>query len=62
MCGPRNRRSDGKIDRSRHLKLINRRVHTLVDFGIAVTQIDAVAPRGGAQTLQRYFEEAAKTL
>jgi uncharacterized protein YbjT (DUF2867 family) len=44
------------------LKLINRRVYALMDFGIAVTQIDVVAPSVGSQRLKPYFEQAAKTL
>ncbi len=44
------------------LRLINRRVYGLMDFGIAVTQTDSVAPSFGSHTLRRYFDEAAKTI
>ncbi|MDX2033211.1 MAG: SDR family oxidoreductase [Blastocatellia bacterium] len=44
------------------LKLINRRIHALMDFGIAVTQQDLVAPAYGAHRLQDYYEQAAKAL
>jgi uncharacterized protein YbjT (DUF2867 family) len=39
------------------LKLINKRIYGLMDFGIAVTQIDCVAPVYGRQHLKDYFEE-----
>lgn len=44
------------------LKLINRRVYALMDFGVAVTQIDVVAPSAGSERLKPYFEQAAKSL
>lgn len=44
------------------LKLFNQRVHALMDFGIAVTQVDSVAPVAGSQKLRTYFDEAAKTI
>lgn len=40
------------------LKLVNRRIHALMDFGIAVTQLDVIAPAYGAQRLRDYFEVA----
>lgn len=43
------------------LKLINRRVYALLDFGLAVTQIDAVAPTYGTQRLRDFFIEAKKS-
>lgn len=42
------------------LRLINRRIHALMDFGVAVSQIDVFAPRFGSQHLRNYFETAAK--
>ncbi len=42
------------------LKLFNRRLHALMDFGIAVTQIDVLAPAFGSQRLKDYFAAAAK--
>ncbi len=44
------------------LKLINPRIHALMDFGIAVTQVDCVAPAYGQQRLRDYFTEASKRL
>ncbi len=44
------------------LKLINRRIYALMDFGVAVTQIDVIAPSAGSEQLKHYFEQAAKTL
>lgn len=44
------------------LKLINPRLHALMDFGIAVTQIDCVAPAYGTQRLQDYFTTTAPNL
>ncbi|MDQ3012736.1 MAG: SDR family oxidoreductase [Acidobacteriota bacterium] len=44
------------------LRIINRRVYALMDFGIAVTQTDSVAPSFGSHTLRSYFDEAAKTI
>lgn len=41
------------------LRLINRRIYALLDFGIAVTQLDVVAPAYGAQRLRDYFAVAA---
>lgn len=41
------------------LRLINRRIYALMDFGIAVTQVDVVAPAYGARRLQDYFAAAA---
>jgi uncharacterized protein YbjT (DUF2867 family) len=40
------------------LKLINPRLHALMDFGIAVTQVDCVAPAYGQQRLRDYFTAA----
>lgn len=44
------------------LKLINRRIHALMDFGIAATQQDLVAPAFGEHRLRDYYEQAAKAL
>lgn len=44
------------------LKLFNRRVYALMDFGIAVTQVDSVAPVAGSQKLRPYFEKVATSL
>jgi hypothetical protein len=44
------------------LKFINQRTYALMDFGIAVTQADVVAPSFGSHTLRSYFDEAAKTI
>ena len=44
------------------LKLFNRRIYALLDFGIAVTQVDSIAPVVGSRNLRRYFEEAVKSL
>jgi uncharacterized protein YbjT (DUF2867 family) len=44
------------------LKLINPRIHALLDFGVAVTQIDVLAPKFGSERLSNYFEVAAKEL
>lgn len=44
------------------LKLINRRIHALMDFGVAVSQIDVMAPKFGSQRLSDYFGVAAKEL
>ncbi len=44
------------------LRLVNRRIHALMDFGIAVTQVEMVAPRAGSEQLRSYFEEASKTI
>jgi uncharacterized protein YbjT (DUF2867 family) len=44
------------------LKLINPRIHALMDFGVAVTQIDCLAPAYGARRLRDYFTEAARSL
>lgn len=41
------------------LKLVNPRLHALMEFGIAVTQIDCVAPVYGKQRLRDYFLAAA---
>jgi hypothetical protein len=43
-------------------KLINPRIHALLDFGVAVTQIDVLAPKFGSERLSDYFEVAAKEL
>ena len=40
------------------LKLINPRLHALMDFGIAVTQIDCLAPAYGQARLRDYFAAA----
>lgn len=42
------------------LKLINRRIYALMEFGVAVTQIDVVAPSVGSERLKPYFDQAAK--
>jgi uncharacterized protein YbjT (DUF2867 family) len=39
------------------LRLINRRIYALMDFGIAVTQIDAIAPAYGKRHLKDFFAE-----
>jgi uncharacterized protein YbjT (DUF2867 family) len=39
------------------LKLTNHRIYALMDFGIAVTQIDCVAPNYGKERLKDYFEK-----
>ena len=44
------------------LKLINPRLHALMAFGVAVTQIDCVAPRYGTQRLRDYFAAAVPRL
>jgi uncharacterized protein YbjT (DUF2867 family) len=46
----------------RPLKVVNPRFHALLDFGIAVTQIDCLAPAYGTQRLRGYFREAAARL
>jgi uncharacterized protein YbjT (DUF2867 family) len=38
------------------LKLINPRIHALMDFGVAVTQVDVIAPPYGKRRLREYFE------
>jgi uncharacterized protein YbjT (DUF2867 family) len=43
------------------LKLTNKRVYALMDFGIAVTQIDCVAPAYGQKNLKDYFSVHAKS-
>jgi uncharacterized protein YbjT (DUF2867 family) len=43
------------------LKLTNKRVYALMDFGIAVTQIDCVAPAYGRENLKDYFSVHAKS-
>jgi uncharacterized protein YbjT (DUF2867 family) len=42
------------------LKLSNKRLYALMDFGIAVTQINVVAPPYGTEHLKDYFESHAK--
>lgn len=42
------------------MRYFNRRVHALMEFGVAVTQIDVVAPTYGSERLRGYFEGAAK--
>ncbi len=42
------------------LKLTNKRIYALMDFGIAVTQISVVAPSYGTHHLKDYFEHHAK--
>jgi uncharacterized protein YbjT (DUF2867 family) len=42
------------------LKLSNKRIYALMDFGIAVTQIDCVAPTYGTRHLRDYFATHAK--
>ncbi len=44
------------------LKHFNRRVYALMDFGIAVTQVDSIAPVIATRNLRRYFEEAVTSL
>ncbi len=44
------------------LKLINRRIHALMNFGVAVSQIDVLAPKVGSRHLKNYFEVAAGEL
>ncbi|MBI1765591.1 MAG: SDR family oxidoreductase [Acidobacteria bacterium] len=44
------------------LKLINPRLHALMDFGVAVTQVDCVAPAYGQQRLRDYFNAALPSL
>jgi uncharacterized protein YbjT (DUF2867 family) len=44
------------------LRLFNRRIYALMDFGIAVTQIDVIAPQVDGQRLTNYFEEQAKMM
>jgi uncharacterized protein YbjT (DUF2867 family) len=44
------------------LKLSNKRIYALMDFGIAVTQISLVAPTYGTRHLKDYFEHHAKYL
>jgi len=44
------------------LRLVNRRIYALMDFGIAVTQIDVIAPNTGSLKLREYFEQAANTI
>jgi uncharacterized protein YbjT (DUF2867 family) len=44
------------------LRLINRRLYALMDFGIAVSQIDVMAPVHGSHHLREYFENAAKRI
>jgi nucleoside-diphosphate-sugar epimerase len=43
------------------LKLSNKRIHALLEFGVAVTQIDCVAPPYGTQHLKHYFEKHSKS-
>jgi uncharacterized protein YbjT (DUF2867 family) len=42
------------------LKLSNKRIYALMDFGIAVTQLDVVAPSYGTRHLKDFFESEAK--
>jgi uncharacterized protein YbjT (DUF2867 family) len=44
------------------LRLINRRMHSLMHFGVEVTQIDVIAPVYGRERLRDYFEKAAREL
>ena len=44
------------------LKLMNRRMHALMHFGVEVTQIDVLAPAYGKQRIRDYFERAAREL
>jgi uncharacterized protein YbjT (DUF2867 family) len=44
------------------LRLFNRRIYALMDFGIAVTQIDCLAPAYGSRRLSNYFSDVAKEL
>jgi uncharacterized protein YbjT (DUF2867 family) len=37
-------------------RLINPRLHGLFEFGLAVTQIDVIAPKYGTARLEDYFE------
>ncbi len=41
----------------RPFRLFNRRIYALMDFGVAVSQIDAVAPAYGTKRLKDYFAE-----
>jgi len=41
------------------LRLLNHRIYALMDFGVAVTQVDMIAPAYGSRHLKAYFEEAA---
>jgi uncharacterized protein YbjT (DUF2867 family) len=43
------------------LELTNKRIYALMDFGIAVTQIDCVAPVYGTHCLKDYFHRHAKS-
>ncbi len=43
------------------LKLSNKRIHALMEFGVAVTQIDCVAPSYGTHHLKDYFEKHTKS-
>ncbi|MBA4158374.1 MAG: hypothetical protein H0X65_12960 [Gemmatimonadetes bacterium] len=40
-------------------KPLNRRLAALLDFGVAVSQVDAAAPAHGRRTLGAYFTELA---
>ncbi|MEP7271514.1 MAG: SDR family oxidoreductase [Acidobacteriota bacterium] len=44
------------------LRLFNRRVYSLMEFGIAVTQLDVIAASKGTQPLRAYFEQVARGL
>ncbi len=44
------------------LRLLNHRIYALMDFGVAVTQVDVVAPAYGLHRLKAYFEDAAGKL
>jgi uncharacterized protein YbjT (DUF2867 family) len=42
------------------IRLFNRRIYALMDFGVAVTQSDCVAPEFGEKSLRDFFAEKAK--
>ena len=44
------------------LRLINKRLYALMDFGVAVSQIDVMAPANGSHHIREYFEIEAKRL
>ena len=44
------------------LRLLNRRLHALMHFGVEVTQIDVIAPVYGSERIRDYFVTAARKL
>jgi uncharacterized protein YbjT (DUF2867 family) len=44
------------------LKLLDRRLYDLLDFGVAVSTTDVVAPHYGTRNLREYFRELARTV